>query len=136
MAWEAGKPLVIEEVEVAPPQANEVRLKILFTSLCHTDVYFWEAKVIVLHNVVAHTINFVPHAVIHTKAVKLVNFQGQTPLFPRIFGHEAGGCAPFPYPKKLNCFFLWNLFSLKIKLTFFNSVLNLISELWKVLVRV
>lgn len=59
VAWEAGKPLVIEEVEVAPPQAMEVRLKILFTSLCHTDVYFWEAK-------------------------------GQTPLFPRIFGHEAG----------------------------------------------
>ena len=45
VAWEAGKPLVIEEVEVAPPQANEVRVKILFTSLCHTDVYFWEAKV-------------------------------------------------------------------------------------------
>ncbi|KAL0323287.1 UNVERIFIED_CONTAM: Alcohol dehydrogenase 1 [Sesamum angustifolium] len=60
VSWEAGKPLVIEEVEVAPPQKMEVRLKILFTSLCHTDVYFWEAK-------------------------------GQTPLFPRIFGHEAGG---------------------------------------------
>ncbi|KAJ0086308.1 hypothetical protein Patl1_08149 [Pistacia atlantica] len=45
VAWEAGKPLVIEEVDVAPPQKNEVRLKILFTSLCHTDVYFWEAKV-------------------------------------------------------------------------------------------
>ncbi|KAL6311148.1 hypothetical protein AAG906_025697 [Vitis piasezkii] len=44
VSWEAGKPLVIEEVEVAPPQANEVRIKILFTSLCHTDVYFWEAK--------------------------------------------------------------------------------------------
>ncbi|KAJ8618853.1 hypothetical protein MRB53_015039 [Persea americana] len=44
VAWEAGKPLVIEEVEVAPPQAMEVRLKILFGSLCHTDVYFWEAK--------------------------------------------------------------------------------------------
>jgi alcohol dehydrogenase/alcohol dehydrogenase class-P len=51
---------VIEEVEVAPPQAMEVRVKILFTSLCHTDLYFWEAK-------------------------------GQNPLFPRIFGHEAGG---------------------------------------------
>ncbi|KAG8091000.1 hypothetical protein GUJ93_ZPchr0011g28528 [Zizania palustris] len=60
VAWEAGKPLSIEEVEVAPPQAMEVRVKILFTSLCHTDVYFWEAK-------------------------------GQTPVFPRIFGHEAGG---------------------------------------------
>ena len=45
MAWEAGKPLVIEEVEVAPPQKMEVRIKILVTSLCHTDVYFWEAKV-------------------------------------------------------------------------------------------
>ncbi|XP_024990500.1 alcohol dehydrogenase class-P-like [Cynara cardunculus var. scolymus] len=44
VAWEAGKPLVIEEVEVAPPQKREVRIKILFTSLCHTDVYFWEAK--------------------------------------------------------------------------------------------
>ncbi|KAJ0013891.1 hypothetical protein Pint_21624 [Pistacia integerrima] len=42
---EARKPLVIEEVEVAPPQANEVRMKILYTALCHTDVYFWEAKV-------------------------------------------------------------------------------------------
>nr|GEV50692.1 alcohol dehydrogenase 2-like [Tanacetum cinerariifolium] len=43
VAWEAGKPLVIEEVEVAPPQNMEVRVKILVTSLCHTDV-FWEAK--------------------------------------------------------------------------------------------
>ncbi|XP_057987115.1 alcohol dehydrogenase 2-like isoform X6 [Hevea brasiliensis] len=60
VSWEAGKPLVIEEVVVAPPQAMEVRIKILYTALCHTDVYFWEAK-------------------------------GQSPLFPRIFGHEAGG---------------------------------------------
>ncbi|CAN6686547.1 unnamed protein product [Malus baccata var. baccata] len=38
---------------MAPPQKPEVRLKILFTALCHTD--------------------------------------GQQPLFPRIFRHEAGG---------------------------------------------
>ncbi|TYK04340.1 alcohol dehydrogenase 3 [Cucumis melo var. makuwa] len=44
VAWKAGKPLVIEEVEVAPPQSNEVRVKILFIALCHIDVYFWEAK--------------------------------------------------------------------------------------------
>ncbi|XP_057964734.1 alcohol dehydrogenase 2-like [Malania oleifera] len=60
VAWEAGKPLVMQQVEVAPPQAMEVRIKIKYTSLCHTDLYFWEAK-------------------------------GQTPLFPRIFGHEAAG---------------------------------------------
>ncbi|XP_030934178.1 alcohol dehydrogenase-like isoform X1 [Quercus lobata] len=44
IAWEAGKPLVIEQVEVAPPQTMEVRIKIKYTSLCHTDLYFWEAK--------------------------------------------------------------------------------------------
>ncbi|GMJ02403.1 ARABIDOPSIS THALIANA ALCOHOL DEHYDROGENASE, ALCOHOL DEHYDROGENASE, alcohol dehydrogenase 1 [Hibiscus trionum] len=44
VAWEAGKPLSIEEVEVAPPQKDEVRIKILFTALCHTDIYYWECK--------------------------------------------------------------------------------------------
>ena len=45
VAWEAGKPLVIQQVEVAAPQAMEVRIKVKYTSLCHTDLYFWEAKV-------------------------------------------------------------------------------------------
>lgn len=28
VAWEYGKPLVTEEIEVAPPEANEVRIKV------------------------------------------------------------------------------------------------------------
>lgn len=28
MAWEVGKPLSIEEVEVAPPRSHEVRVKV------------------------------------------------------------------------------------------------------------
>ncbi|ORX48030.1 alcohol dehydrogenase [Hesseltinella vesiculosa] len=39
IAWEAGKPLSIEQVEVAPPKAHEVRVKILYTGVCHTDAY-------------------------------------------------------------------------------------------------
>ncbi|NP_001011502.1 alcohol dehydrogenase class-3 [Xenopus tropicalis] len=39
VAWEAGKPLSIEEVEVAPPKAHEVRIKIVSTAVCHTDAY-------------------------------------------------------------------------------------------------
>ncbi|KAL9254511.1 Alcohol dehydrogenase-like 2-like protein [Drosera capensis] len=38
----AGEPLAIEEIEVAPPKAWEVRIKILCTSLCHTDVTIWQ----------------------------------------------------------------------------------------------
>nr|KAJ0191903.1 hypothetical protein LSAT_V11C800425160 [Lactuca sativa] len=44
VAYEANKPLVIEDVEVAPPQAGEVRVQILFTALCHTDAYTWSGK--------------------------------------------------------------------------------------------
>ncbi len=39
VAWAAGKPLVIEEVEVAGPKDHEVLLKIVATGVCHTDAY-------------------------------------------------------------------------------------------------
>lgn len=39
VAWEAKKPLTLEEIEVAPPKENEVRVKILATAICHTDAY-------------------------------------------------------------------------------------------------
>ncbi|KAJ2805914.1 hypothetical protein H4R21_001086 [Coemansia helicoidea] len=39
VAWEAGKPLSIEEIE-----AGEVRLKVVATGICHTDVYTLSGK--------------------------------------------------------------------------------------------
>ena len=39
MAWSAKEPLIIETVEVAPPKAGEVRIKIVATGVCHTDAY-------------------------------------------------------------------------------------------------
>jgi len=39
VAWEAKQPLSIEDIEVAPPQKGEVRVKILATGVCHTDAY-------------------------------------------------------------------------------------------------
>ncbi|XP_078164407.1 alcohol dehydrogenase-like 1 [Carex rostrata] len=56
-----GEPLQIEEVVVAPPKAYEVRIKIICTSLCHTDVTFWRMKA------------------------------GPFAVHPIIFGHEAVG---------------------------------------------
>ncbi|XP_006152234.1 alcohol dehydrogenase 4 [Tupaia chinensis] len=44
IAWEAGKPLCIEEVEVAPPKAHEVRIKVVATSLCQTDAHIIDPK--------------------------------------------------------------------------------------------
>eukprot|EP01133_Synstelium_polycarpum_P004100 gene4100-4786_t len=39
VCWEPKKPLVIEDVEVEPPRAGEVRIRILSTGVCHTDAY-------------------------------------------------------------------------------------------------
>lgn len=40
VAWGAGEAPVIEEIEVDPPGYDEVRLKMICASLCHTDVMF------------------------------------------------------------------------------------------------
>ncbi|KAL0557394.1 hypothetical protein IC582_005932 [Cucumis melo] len=39
-----GEPLVIEEIIVAPPMPREVRIRIICTSLCQSDITFWKLK--------------------------------------------------------------------------------------------
>ncbi|HKJ18255.1 MAG TPA: S-(hydroxymethyl)glutathione dehydrogenase/class III alcohol dehydrogenase [Xanthomonadales bacterium] len=39
IAFEAGKPLEIAEIDVAAPNAGEVMVKIVATGVCHTDAY-------------------------------------------------------------------------------------------------
>ncbi len=39
VAWGPGEPLVIEEIDVMPPQAGEVRVRILASGVCHTDAF-------------------------------------------------------------------------------------------------
>ena len=39
VAWEAGKPLRIEEVDLAGPKAGEVLVRIVATGVCHTDAF-------------------------------------------------------------------------------------------------
>jgi S-(hydroxymethyl)glutathione dehydrogenase/alcohol dehydrogenase len=39
VAFEAGKPLQIVEIDVAPPKKHEVLIKITHTGVCHTDAF-------------------------------------------------------------------------------------------------
>ena len=39
VAWEAGKPLTIETVEIGGPKAGEVLVEVMATGICHTDAY-------------------------------------------------------------------------------------------------
>jgi len=39
VAWAPNEDISIEEIEVAPPKAGEVRVKVVANALCHTDIY-------------------------------------------------------------------------------------------------
>ena len=39
VAWEAGKPLCIEEVDLQGPKQGEVMVQLVATGVCHTDAY-------------------------------------------------------------------------------------------------
>ena len=39
VAWEAGQPLEIEEVDVARPKSGEVLIRMVATGVCHTDAF-------------------------------------------------------------------------------------------------
>jgi len=39
VAWEAGKPLEIELIDLDGPKAGEVLLRIIATGVCHTDAF-------------------------------------------------------------------------------------------------
>ena len=42
ICYEFGQPLVVEEIELAPPQAGEVRVKLAACAICHSDILFAE----------------------------------------------------------------------------------------------
>nr|WP_297460728.1 S-(hydroxymethyl)glutathione dehydrogenase/class III alcohol dehydrogenase [uncultured Halomonas sp.] len=44
IAWEAGKPLEIAEIDVEGPKAGEVLVRIVATGVCHTDAYTLSGK--------------------------------------------------------------------------------------------
>ncbi|KAJ7937340.1 class III ADH enzyme [Mycena leptocephala] len=78
VCWGAGEPLKIEEVEVAPPQAHEVRIHILHTGKsCDARVFRRLTRI------------FTP-GICHTDEYTR---SGKDPegLFPVILGHEGGG---------------------------------------------
>jgi S-(hydroxymethyl)glutathione dehydrogenase/alcohol dehydrogenase len=39
IAWEAGKPLTIETIDLGGPRAGEVLVEVMATGVCHTDAY-------------------------------------------------------------------------------------------------
>jgi S-(hydroxymethyl)glutathione dehydrogenase/alcohol dehydrogenase len=77
IAWEAGKDLSIEDVEVAPPKAHEVRIEIYYTGVCHTGMFTGQEL----------------GAYLLTGVVDAYTLSGKDPegAFPIVLGHEGAG---------------------------------------------
>ncbi|OGO41100.1 MAG: zinc-binding dehydrogenase [Chloroflexi bacterium RBG_16_58_8] len=44
VCYEYGKPLVIEEVTIDPPQQGEVKVKLAATAVCHSDIHLFKGE--------------------------------------------------------------------------------------------
>jgi S-(hydroxymethyl)glutathione dehydrogenase/alcohol dehydrogenase len=82
----------VEDVEVDPPQENEVRIKILYTGICHTCVELTHAEDISEFSTLEIA------AMARTVGARLscsdeYTRSGKDPegVFPCILGHEGGG---------------------------------------------
>lgn len=42
VCYEFGKPLVIEDLEIDPPQTGEVKVKLVACAICHSDIHYME----------------------------------------------------------------------------------------------
>jgi hypothetical protein len=45
VCYAPNKPVKFEDINVAPPQATEVRIKMTNACICQSDLYFWKGKV-------------------------------------------------------------------------------------------
>jgi S-(hydroxymethyl)glutathione dehydrogenase/alcohol dehydrogenase len=44
VCYELNKPLVVEEVDIDPPQSGELKVKIAATAICHSDIHMFKGE--------------------------------------------------------------------------------------------
>jgi S-(hydroxymethyl)glutathione dehydrogenase/alcohol dehydrogenase len=45
VCYEHGKPLVVEEIDIAPPHQGEVKVRLTATAVCHSDIHLLKGEV-------------------------------------------------------------------------------------------
>ncbi|CAD5176243.1 unnamed protein product [Musa acuminata subsp. malaccensis] len=88
--WGPEEPFVIQEVQVEPPQRLEVRVKILFTSICHTDLGAWKGENVV--TVYPRILGHEAAGVVESVGEGVEDMRAGDHVVP-IFHGECGDCA-------------------------------------------
>uniref|UniRef100_A0A8C5LJJ3 Alcohol dehydrogenase 1 n=1 Tax=Jaculus jaculus TaxID=51337 RepID=A0A8C5LJJ3_JACJA len=97
--WETGKPLSIEDIEVAPPKAHEVRIKMVATGICRSDD----------HAIVGNFLTPLPAIIGHEGAGIVESIgEGVTTVKPGdkvipLFSPQCGKCRLCKHPESNYC---------------------------------
>ncbi|XP_061898317.1 alcohol dehydrogenase 1-like isoform X1 [Entelurus aequoreus] len=106
VAWEPNKPLVIEEIEVDPPQANEVRVNIVATGLCRTDLYYlYETD---NTNIFPMVLGHEGAGIVESVGPKVTEFQPGDNVIPLIIS-QCRECRFCKSPKTNQCENAWDI---------------------------
>ncbi|CAL1373720.1 unnamed protein product [Linum trigynum] len=87
-----NEPLVLEEIEVDPPQKAEVRIRILYTSICHTDTSAWQARVPDAQKAFPRILGHEAVGVVESVGERVTDVREGDHVIP-IFNGECGDCA-------------------------------------------
>ncbi|KAK2997793.1 hypothetical protein RJ639_025579 [Escallonia herrerae] len=98
VVWKSGEPVKVEQIQVDPPKASEVRIKMICASLCHTDILCCNGLPVVSTSLLLHFPKVISlfYFLLNAHGTFCINsnifflFVDQ-PLFPRIPGHEGVG---------------------------------------------
>ncbi|KAA8588657.1 hypothetical protein FQN60_010002, partial [Etheostoma spectabile] len=103
VAWEPGKPLSIEDVEVAPPKVHEVRIKIVATGVCHTDLaYLYEAGIGMTFRPFPLVLGHEAAGIVESIGPEVTKFSPGDKVIP-LFLPQCGECERCRSPKTNHC---------------------------------
>ncbi|XP_018615282.2 alcohol dehydrogenase 1-like [Scleropages formosus] len=105
VAWDHNQPLVIEEIEVFPPLDHEVRIKIIATSICHSDLYFFREQSVYLGfpAVLGHE----AAGIVESTGPGVTKFKPGDKVIP-IFISQCGECRFCLHPESNHCVKNWS----------------------------
>ncbi|XP_053701494.1 alcohol dehydrogenase 1-like [Synchiropus splendidus] len=107
VAWEPNKPLVVEEIEVEPPEYGEVRIKIVATSVCHTDLYYLDED----HwkNIFPMVLGHEASGIVESVGPGVTEFQQGDKVIPVVLA-QCRECRFCKSPKTNHCEKAWEVF--------------------------
>ncbi|XP_034038028.1 alcohol dehydrogenase class-3-like isoform X2 [Thalassophryne amazonica] len=108
IAWDFGKPLTIEDVEVAPPKEHEVRVQVVASGVCRTDwAYLYETGTGMMYRPFPLVLGHEAAGVVESIGPKVTKFSPGDKVIP-LFLPQCDDCEYCKHPESNLCKRNWH----------------------------